>query len=64
LALAVAQLTRALQGRADTRALDRVTRAVVDLPNAAIRRHARDGGTLPAWLARDVAQAARVLLQP
>src|SRR5262249_41709581 len=33
------RLARALHGRADGRALERVTRAVVDLPTAAIRRH-------------------------
>jgi AcrR family transcriptional regulator len=72
---AVAELARALRGRADARAVDAVTRAVVDLPTAAIRRyagdgHARDGryvrtgGGLPLWLERDIAEAARRLLQP
>ncbi len=59
----LAGLTKALRGRADARAVDAVARAVVDLPNAAIRRHARDGRRLPAWLGRDVAAAARTLLQ-
>jgi AcrR family transcriptional regulator len=58
------ELTRALQGRTDARARDAVTRAVVDLPSAAVRRHGRDGGSLPAWLADDVAAAARKLLEP
>jgi AcrR family transcriptional regulator len=60
---AVVRIARALHGRADARALDRVTRAVVDLPTAAVRRHVRGGGApLPAWLAADVADAARTLL--
>lgn len=59
----VAELTRALRGRSDAHALDAVTRAVVDLPNAAIRRYTRNGGELPSWLERDVATAARRLLQ-
>jgi AcrR family transcriptional regulator len=61
-------LTQRLRGRADARALDAVTRAVVDLPNAAIRRYmregGREGGTLPSWLEGDVATAVRKLLQP
>jgi AcrR family transcriptional regulator len=60
----LAVLTRALRGRADARALDAVTRAVVDLPNAAVRRHAREGRRLPSWLESDVAEAARRLLAP
>ncbi len=60
----VAGLAKALRGRADARAVDAITRAVVDLPNAAIRRYARDGGRLPSWLEHDVAEAARRLLQP
>jgi len=60
---AVARIARALYGRADARAIDRVTRAVVDVPTAAVRRHVREGGhKLPAWLAADVAAAARTLL--
>jgi AcrR family transcriptional regulator len=56
------RLATGLWGRADARAMDAVARAVVDLPNAAIRRQARDGRALPAWLEDDVAGAARVLL--
>jgi hypothetical protein len=56
-------LANELRGRSDPRALDAVTRAVVDLPNAAVRRHTRDGGTLPSWLHHDIAAAARRLLQ-
>ena len=42
----------------DPRALDRVTRAIVDIPYAAVRRHK----SLPSWLEEDVAAAARALL--
>ena len=60
---AVARIARALHGRADARAVERVTRAVVDVPTAAVRRHLRgDGRALPRWLAGDVAEAARTLL--
>lgn len=60
---AVARIARALYGRADARAVDRVTRAVVDVPTAAVRRHVRgDGRKLPGWLQADVADAARALL--
>ncbi len=58
----LARLARSLWGRADARAMDALSRAVVDLPNAAIRRQGRDGHALPAWLEDDVAGAARVLL--
>ncbi len=51
-----------LRGGTDARALDAVTRAVVDLPNATVRRHARDGGLLPSWLDHDIAAATRKLL--
>ena len=61
---ALARLTKSLSGRTDRRSSDVVIRAVVDLPNAVIRRHLRDGGPLPPWLAADVAAAARTLLQP
>jgi AcrR family transcriptional regulator len=56
-------LTKALRGRADVRALDATIRAVVDLPNAAIRRHTRAGERLPSWLEQDIAAAARGLLE-
>jgi AcrR family transcriptional regulator len=59
---ALAEIANGLRGRTDGRTLDHVTRAVVDLPNAAIRRHVREEGKLPAWLETDVAEAARVLL--
>lgn len=54
-------LAREIGGRADARTVDAITRAVVDVPHAAIRRHARSR-PLPGWLERDVADAARALL--
>lgn len=60
---AVRAITRDLVGRADARAVDAVVRAVVDLPYAAVRRHVSGPG-VPAWLADDVADAARALLTP
>lgn len=48
-------------GKDGDRCLDVVTRAVVDLPYAVIRRHARDD-RLPSWLADDLAAAVRALL--
>lgn len=60
----VTRLTKALRGRADARSVDAVARAVVDVPNAAVRRHLREGRELPGWLERDVAAAARRLLEP
>jgi AcrR family transcriptional regulator len=60
----LARLTRALRGRADSRSLDAVTRAVVDLPGAAVRRHLRSDRKLPGWLENDVAASARTLLSP
>jgi AcrR family transcriptional regulator len=59
----VAALAKSLRGRADARALDAVIRAIVDLPNAAVRRHTREGEMPPPWLEDDVASAARRLLQ-
>ena len=58
-------VTRRLYGdpgdKGADRDLDAVTRAVVDLPYAVIRRHARDDH-LPSWLADDLAVAVRTLL--
>ncbi|ADB49903.1 TetR/AcrR family transcriptional regulator [Conexibacter woesei] len=74
---AIVRIARALHGRADARALDGVTRAVVDLPTAVVRRHLRDDAAdaagaaaagaagpapLPRWLAADVAADVRALL--
>jgi AcrR family transcriptional regulator len=55
-------LTQRLYGRTDPRAVDAVARAVVDLPYAAVRRHAHDD-PLPPWLESDVAASARALLE-
>ncbi|WP_280267488.1 TetR/AcrR family transcriptional regulator [Nocardia wallacei] len=55
------RVTSELLGNDDERAMDRVARAIVDLPNATLRRHARFGD-LPTWLESDVADAARTLL--
>jgi AcrR family transcriptional regulator len=62
LELVLSRLTRALRGRADARSRDSVVRAVVDLPNAAVRRHLRSDGRLPRWLDHDIAAAVRALL--
>jgi AcrR family transcriptional regulator len=58
----IQQLARRLHGRAGAREVARVTLAVVDLPYAAIRRHARKSGAMPAWLEDEVADTARTLL--
>jgi AcrR family transcriptional regulator len=55
----ITRLARELYGCADARELDHVTRAIVDLPYAAVRRHRPP---LPPWLEEDVATAARTLL--
>ncbi|UGT62138.1 TetR/AcrR family transcriptional regulator [Nocardia asteroides] len=52
-------LATALTGTGDARAVEAVTRAVVDLPYAALRRHAP---APPEWLAADLAAAVRALL--
>ncbi|MFC8525636.1 TetR/AcrR family transcriptional regulator [Nocardia sp. NPDC057227] len=52
-------LATALTGSADARAVEAVTRAVVDLPYAALRRHAP---APPEWLEADLAVAVRALL--
>ncbi|WP_330254520.1 TetR/AcrR family transcriptional regulator [Nocardia sp. NBC_00565] len=51
-----------LFGRAGDREIDAVSRAVVDLPYAALRRHAQ-ASVLPDWLEADLTAAARALLQ-
>jgi AcrR family transcriptional regulator len=61
---AIVELAKALYRRATARNTDRITRAVVDLPNAAVRRHLRDGRPVPRWVEDDVATAARRLLAP
>lgn len=56
---AMRDLTRAIYQRGDARSRDRLLRAVVDLPYAAVRRHMP---TLPGWLEEDLAAAVRALL--
>jgi AcrR family transcriptional regulator len=56
---ALARVARTCFGRADARSVDRVARAVVDLPAGAVRRHGR---RIPRWLADDVAESVRALL--
>ncbi|OHT89122.1 TetR family transcriptional regulator [Mycobacteroides saopaulense] len=56
---AMRDLTRTVYGRSDARSRDRLMRAVVDLPYAAVRRHMP---ALPGWLEDDLAEAARTLL--
>ena len=57
----VARIARGL-GRTDGPAREIVTAAVVDLPGAAIRRHARAGRKVPSWLEGSIAATARRLL--
>ena len=57
----VTGLARKLYGRRDSRTVDAVTRAVVDLPYAVVRRHAYDE-QMPSWLEADVTAAVRALL--
>ena len=61
LAAALDALARAL-GRTAPAAREVVVAAVVDLPQAAVRRHAREGTELPGWLEATVATTARRLL--
>ena len=58
----VGVLARKLYGRADSRSVDAVARAVADLPYAVVRRHARDE-PMPSWLEADVATSVRALLE-
>ena len=57
----VAELARQLYGTGDTRSVDAVNRAVVDLPYAVVRRHAYDD-RIPPWVAADLAVSVRALL--
>jgi AcrR family transcriptional regulator len=54
-------LARKLYGRKESRSVDAVARAVVDLPYAVVRRHANDE-TIPSWLEADVARSVRAVL--
>ncbi|MFD0363382.1 TetR/AcrR family transcriptional regulator [Nocardia sp. GCM10030253] len=55
------RIARDLCGQDGAREIDAVSRAVVDLPYAALRRHAH-ARELPDWLDADLAEAARTLL--
>lgn len=55
------RIARGLFGADGDREIDAVSRAVVDLPYAALRRHAH-APELPDWLDTDLAAAARALL--
>ena len=57
----VITFARELYGRVDSRCIDAVSRAVVDLPGAVVRRHTNDD-PIPPWLEDDVAAASRALL--
>ncbi|MFE3445746.1 TetR/AcrR family transcriptional regulator [Nocardia sp. NPDC059180] len=56
------RIAAGLFGRDGDREVDAVSRAIVDLPYAALRRHAH-ASELPEWLERDVTGAARTLLE-
>ncbi|MEM6105056.1 helix-turn-helix domain-containing protein [Mycobacterium sp. 050272] len=58
----VGVLARELYGRKDSRSVDAVSRAIVDLPYAVVRRHARDD-PMPSWLEADVAVSVRAVLE-
>ena len=60
----IRRLARALHGRASARARHAVVAAVVDVPGAAVRRHAGAAKPMPAWLEDAVAASARRLLAP
>lgn len=60
----LARFGKTLLGSDEDRTMERIIRAVVDLPNAAIRRHARGKQELPSWLEDDIAAAVRRLLEP
>jgi len=57
----IRRIARQLRGSDGARQVDAVARAIVDLPYAAVRRHAH-ATSMPPWLEDDVAAAARVLL--
>jgi AcrR family transcriptional regulator len=58
----VRELAERLYGGREPRKVDAVSRAVVDLPYAVVRRHAHDE-PMPSWLELDVAASARAVLQ-
>ena len=55
------ELARAIYGKDDERSMDAMSRAVVDLPYAVVRRHANDA-ELPVWMEEDLSDAVRKLL--
>ncbi len=55
------ELARGIYGNDDARTMDAMSRAVVDLPYAMVRRHANDA-ELPEWMEEDLADAIRKLL--
>ncbi|MFE3191725.1 TetR/AcrR family transcriptional regulator [Nocardia sp. NPDC059240] len=55
------RIATGVYGADGEREIDAVSRAVVDLPYAALRRHSH-AAELPAWLEDDLAIAARTLL--
>ncbi|WP_327143138.1 TetR/AcrR family transcriptional regulator [Nocardia sp. NBC_01327] len=55
------RIAHGIYGAAGEREIDAVTRAVVDLPYSALRRHAQSK-ELPEWLEADLAAATRALL--
>jgi AcrR family transcriptional regulator len=57
----VEEFARGLYGGSEPRCIDAISRAVVDLPGAVVRRHANDD-PIPSWLRDDVAVASRALL--
>ena len=57
----VAELARDLYGRDDARSVDAVTRAIVDLPYAAVRRYSH-GDAMPSWARADLSASVRALL--
>jgi AcrR family transcriptional regulator len=58
---ALARIAGAL-GHTAARAREMVVAAVVDLPEAAVRRHTREGENMPPWLEESIATTARRLL--
>lgn len=55
------ELARGIYGDDDARTMDAMSRAVVDLPYAVVRRYANDA-ELPPWVEEDLADAIRKLL--
>lgn len=58
---ALERIASTLRGT-DSRSVEWITRAVVDLPHATVRRYA-DRARLPTWLEQDIATATRLLVE-